>query len=164
MRTCEALRTMTGLSCHHQISNTIYEEISNPPFFLSIRRRFRSGLQYSQVKHSPSQIRTKTTMRHYHISTRTAKITTMENSKYWRGYKATHFGKLLAFINIKTKHICTLWTSSLICWRRDRLPTPVFLGFPCGSARKESACNAGNLDSIPRLGRSLAEEKGYPPQ
>ena len=22
------------------------------------------------------------------------------------------------------------------CWRRDRLPTPVFLGFPCGSAVK----------------------------
>ena len=24
-----------------------------------------------------------------------------------------------------------------IPWRRDRLPTPVFLGFPCGSAGKE---------------------------
>ena len=36
-----------------------------------------------------------------------------------------------------------------ICWRRDRLPTPVFLGFPCGSAGKESACNAGDLGSIP---------------
>ena len=29
--------------------------------------------------------------------------------------------------------------------RRDRFPTPVFLGFPCGSAGKESACNAGDL-------------------
>ena len=36
-----------------------------------------------------------------------------------------------------------------ICWRRDRLPTPVFLGFPCGSAGKESACNAGDLSSSP---------------
>ena len=27
-------------------------------------------------------------------------------------------------------------------WRRDRLPTPVFLGFPGGSDGKESACNA----------------------
>ena len=27
-------------------------------------------------------------------------------------------------------------------WRRDRLPTPVFLGFPCGSAGKESTSNA----------------------
>ena len=24
-----------------------------------------------------------------------------------------------------------------ICWRMDRLPTPVFLGFPCGSDGKE---------------------------
>ena len=36
-----------------------------------------------------------------------------------------------------------------ICWRRDRLPTPVFLGFPCGSAGKESSCNVGDLASIP---------------
>ena len=32
-----------------------------------------------------------------------------------------------------------------ISWRRDRLPTPVFLGFPCGSAGKEFACNVGDL-------------------
>ena len=37
---------------------------------------------------------------------------------------------------------------------KDRLPTPVFLGFPCGSAGKESACNAGELGSIPELGGS----------
>ena len=36
-----------------------------------------------------------------------------------------------------------------IPWRRDRLPTPVFLGFPCGSAGKESSCNAGDLGLIP---------------
>ena len=46
-----------------------------------------------------------------------------------------------------------------ICWRRDRLPTPVFLGFPCGSAGKESACNAGDLGSIPGLGRSPQKGK-----
>ena len=51
-----------------------------------------------------------------------------------------------------------------IHWRRDRLPTPVFLGFPCGSAGKESTCNAGDLGLIPELGRSSGEEKGYPPQ
>ena len=38
-----------------------------------------------------------------------------------------------------------------IPWRRDRLPTLVFLGFPCGSAGKESACNAGDLGSIPEI-------------
>ena len=48
--------------------------------------------------------------------------------------------------------------------RRDGLPTPVFLGFPCGSAGKESACNAGDLGSIPGLGRSPGEGKGYPLQ
>ena len=34
----------------------------------------------------------------------------------------------------------------------------------CGSAGKESACNAGDLGSIPGLGRSPGEGKGYPPQ
>ena len=51
-----------------------------------------------------------------------------------------------------------------ICWRRDRLPTPVFLGFPCGSDGKESACSAGDLSLIPGLGRSPGEGKGYPLQ
>ena len=51
-----------------------------------------------------------------------------------------------------------------IHWRRDRLPTPVFLGFLCGSAGKESACNAEDLGSIPGLGRAPGEGKGYPLQ
>ena len=51
-----------------------------------------------------------------------------------------------------------------IPWRRDRLPTPVFLGFPCGSAGKESACNAGDQGSIPELGRSPGEKNSYPLQ
>ena len=51
-----------------------------------------------------------------------------------------------------------------IRWRRERLATPVFLGFPCGSAGKESACNAGDLGLIPGLGRSPGEGKGYPLQ
>ena len=46
----------------------------------------------------------------------------------------------------------------------DRLPTPVFLGFPCGSAGKESACNVGDLGSVPGLGRSPGEGKGCPLQ
>ena len=49
-------------------------------------------------------------------------------------------------------------------WRRDRLPTPVFLGFPCGSAGKEATLNAGDLGSIPGLGKSPGEGKGYPLQ
>ena len=41
---------------------------------------------------------------------------------------------------------------------------PVFLGFPSGSAGKESACNAGDLGLISGLGRSPGEESGYPLQ
>ena len=47
---------------------------------------------------------------------------------------------------------------------KDRLPTPVFLGFPCGLTGKESTCNVGDLCSIPGLGRSPGERKGYPLQ
>ena len=42
-----------------------------------------------------------------------------------------------------------------IPWRRDRLPTPVFLGFPGGSDDQEFACSVGDLGLIPVLGRSL---------
>jgi len=47
---------------------------------------------------------------------------------------------------------------------KDRLPTPVFLGFTCDSVGKESTCNAGDLSLIPGLGRSPGERKGYPLQ
>ena len=59
------------------------------------------------------------------------------------------------------------WFSSWvgkIRWRRERLSSPIFLGFPCGSAGKESACNAGDLCSIPGLGRFPGEGKGCPLQ
>ena len=32
-----------------------------------------------------------------------------------------------------------------IPWRRERLPTPVLLGFPGGPAGKESACNVREI-------------------
>ena len=38
------------------------------------------------------------------------------------------------------------------------------MGFPGGSAGKESACSAGDLGLIPGLGRSSAAGKGYPIQ
>ena len=34
-------------------------------------------------------------------------------------------------------------------------------GFPCSSVGKESAWSAGDLGSIPGLGRSLGEGNGY---
>ena len=47
-----------------------------------------------------------------------------------------------------------------ICGRKDRLPTPVFLGFPYGSAGKEFSYNVGDLGSIPGLGISPGEGNG----
>ena len=38
------------------------------------------------------------------------------------------------------------------------------MGFPSGSAAKESACNVGDLGSIPGLGRSPGEWNSYPLQ
>ena len=40
----------------------------------------------------------------------------------------------------------------------------VFWGFPHGSAGEESACSVGELGSIPGLGRSPGEGKGFPLQ
>ena len=51
-----------------------------------------------------------------------------------------------------------------IPWRRDRLPSPVILGFLCGSAGNESACHVRDLGLILGLGRSSGEGKGYPLQ
>ena len=51
----------------------------------------------------------------------------------------------------------TSWVRKILL-RKDRLPTPVFLGFPCGSAGKESSCNVGDLGSIPGLERSPGED------
>ena len=49
------------------------------------------------------------------------------------------------------------WEDSL----KNRLHTPLFLGFPGGSDSKESTCNVGDLGLIPGLGRSTGEAIGY---
>ena len=62
-------------------------------------------------------------------------------------------------IHLQSRRPCFNSWVGKICWRRVRLPTPVFLDFPCGSTGKEFACNAGNLGLIPGLGRSLETRK-----
>ena len=47
---------------------------------------------------------------------------------------------------------------------KDGLPTPVFMGFSVDSVSKESACNAGDLDLTPGLGRSPGGRHGNPLQ
>ena len=49
------------------------------------------------------------------------------------------------------------------CWQEMKAGRG-HLAFPGGSAAKESTCNAGDLDSIPGLGRSPGAGKGYPLQ
>ena len=51
-----------------------------------------------------------------------------------------------------------------IHWRKNRLTTPVFLGFPTGWAGKESACNGIDLHLIHGLERSSGDGNGYPLQ
>ena len=45
---------------------------------------------------------------------------------------------------------------------KGQAPTPVFLGFPGGSAVKETTYSAGDLGSIPGLGRSPGERERLP--
>ena len=60
---------------------------------------------------------------------------------------------------------CCIWEEAyLLPWVSLCLSGGVKWGFPCGSAGKESTCNVGDLGSIPGLGRSPGEGKGYPLQ
>ena len=58
-----------------------------------------------------------------------------------------------------SKHIFLQHLELKVCTK-----SVVLMGFPCGSAGKESACNAGNLGLIPGSRRSPGEGKDYPLQ
>ena len=64
----------------------------------------------------------------------------------------------------KATHSSILLTPRSGRFAGEGIHTPAFLSFPCDSAGKESACNPGNLGSIPGLRRSPGEGKGYPLQ
>ena len=71
----------------------------------------------------------------------------LENRRDWRAWWAAIYGVSQSRILLKR-----LSSSSSIHEKS---------GFPCGSADKESACNAEDLFLIPGLGRSAGEGKGY---
>ena len=79
----------------------------------------------------------------------------------WRA--ASLIARLLKNLTTMQRTPLDSWVRKIL-WRTDRLPTPVFLGFPCGSVGKESACNAGDLGSIPWFGRFPGEWKDNPLQ
>ena len=76
----------------------------------------------------------------------------------WRTPGTGKPGKLPSMGSHRVGHNCCDLAAAAA--GEDRLPTPVFLGFPCGSAGKELACNVGDLGSIPGLGRSSGDRKG----
>ena len=59
-----------------------------------------------------------------------------------------------------------IWTFTEYCIEfLSLLITCLYIvGFPCGSAGKESTCNVGDLGLISGLGRSSGERKSYPLQ
>ena len=63
---------------------------------------------------------------------------------------------------------CWSWNSNTLatwCKELTHLKRPWCCeGFPCSSVSKESACSAGGLGSIPRLGKSPGEGNGNPLQ
>ena len=71
--------------------------------------------------------------------------------KSWRqlsNWACTHYIQIYYTIHIMSKlyiYLCAY----------------VFMGFPGGSDGKEGACNAGDLGSVPGLGRSSGEGNGY---
>ena len=80
---------------------------------------------------------------HVHALKSNSLVHIWESTTYWLGGQIRLQGRKPWFDS---------WVRK-IPWRRDRLPTPVFFSFPDGSDGKESACNVGNLGSIPGLGR-----------
>ena len=119
----------------------------------------------------PSQAGVQVSQRSPHLSQKsmgrgvTLFLNFLFNSMGLYVYWAAYFLSLIAFALERTCLQCRRsqfdpWVRK-IRWRRDRLPTPVFLGFPHASAGKESACNVGDLGLTPGLGLSPGEWDSY---
>ena len=86
------------------------------------------------------------------------KLFPVARTKNWATNTFTFMGFLAAQL---VKNLPAMQENSVqfLCWEvpleREWVPIPVFLGFPGASHSEESTCNAGDLDSIPGLGRSL---------
>ena len=68
---------------------------------------------------------------------------------------------LSSLISLLFKGLSRVFSSTTV-WKHGFFSTQPSKGFPCGSAGKESACNVGDLGSIPGLGRSPGEGKRLP--
>ena len=89
---------------------------------------------------------------------------TDEWMKMWYVYRASLVAQLIKNPPATHETLVQFWGQEEPSPERDRLPTPVFMGFPGGSDSKESACNVGLLGFIPGLGRSPGKGNGKPLQ
>ena len=76
-------------------------------------------------------------------------------------YSSTKNNEILQFVTTWVKLKCIMLRE---IGQAEEDKYHIILGFPGGSAGNESACNARDLGSIPGLGRSPGERKGYPLQ
>ena len=83
---------------------------------------------------------------------------------HWPLLDLTETAKYILFIRTQChlEWIQVLWIRKTK--RRKWMLVRHLVGFPHSSAGKESACNAGDPGSIPKLGRSPGEGMGYPLQ
>ena len=70
-------------------------------------------------------------------------------------YAGLHNELVTCIKSFKSQHVSLKEVPLFPCFREIQ-------GFPCGSAGKDSLCSEGDLGSIPGLGRSPGEGKGYP--
>ena len=89
---------------------------------------------------------------------------------YSRSVKPTLSNTRTLFLNVKKKKHWPLMTVVFVLGKKKKsyfVTNHNFYaswGFPWGSAGKETTCSVGDLGSVPELGRSPGEGKGYPLQ
>ena len=136
---------------------------SNLPWFMDIT--FQVPMQYCSLQHRTLLLSPVTSTTGYCFCFGSVSSFFLElflhssPVSYWA---PTNLGS--SSFSVLSFHLFILFTgfSRQEYWSGLPFPSPV--GYPCGSAAKESTCNVGDMVSIPGLGRSPEEGKGYPLQ
>ena len=84
----------------------------------------------------------------------------------WTPSHTGHHGEEIEFLVLRSMFSLVTYFIQVPAVHDLSNPPPLACrrGFPAGSDRKESACSAGDLGSIPGSGRSPGEGNGYPLQ
>ena len=81
---------------------------------------------------------------------------------FWNSFSFSFFSVFLCLLFVSSSSSFSLTLS--LCHFNHIIYMHMFASFPDSSVGKESTCDAGDLGSIPGLGRYPGEEKGYPLQ